>query len=59
MPADKSADELKLELAAERERLGVAVGELRARVDDLKRKLPYAAGAILAAAVLIRLARRP
>jgi hypothetical protein len=58
MPADKSADELRLELAAERERLGVAVGELRTRVDDLKRKLPVVAGAVVAAVVLIRLARR-
>jgi outer membrane murein-binding lipoprotein Lpp len=59
MPADKSSEQLRQELAAEREQLGAAVDELRARVDDLKRKLPYAAGAVLAAAVLIRLARRP
>jgi Protein of unknown function (DUF3618) len=58
MPADRSPDELRQELAAEREQLGIAVDELRARVDDLKRKVPIAAGALLAAVVLIKLARR-
>jgi hypothetical protein len=45
-------------LAAEREQLGSAVKELRTVVDELKRKLPYVAGAVLAAGALITIIRR-
>jgi outer membrane murein-binding lipoprotein Lpp len=53
-----STDQLRQELAAEREQLGSAVKELRTEVDELKRKLPYVAGAVLAAGALITIIRR-
>jgi hypothetical protein len=53
MPPDRSAGQIDQELAAERELLGSAVRDLRAEVDELKRKLPfYAVGAIAVAVVL-------
>jgi hypothetical protein len=55
---DKTAAQVREELAAERERLGTAVGDLRTEVDELKRKLPYVAATVVAAAVLAELARR-
>jgi hypothetical protein len=55
---DKAADQLRREIASERERLGTAVGDLRAGVDDLKRKLPLAAGATLAAGIVAGVLRR-
>ena len=58
MPPTSSPDELRKELAAEREQLGGAVRELRAEVDELKRKLPYVAGAVLGAAALVAVVRR-
>lgn len=42
----------------EREQLGDAVRELRSGVDDLKRKLPYVAAAVLVAGALLVIARR-
>jgi hypothetical protein len=53
-----SPDELRKKLATEREQLGDATRELKAEVDELKRKLPYVAGAVLAAAALITIIRR-
>ena len=58
MPPSSSPDELRKELAAEREQLGGAVRELRAEVDELKRKLPYVAGAVIGAAALVAVVRR-
>jgi hypothetical protein len=58
VPPTSSPDELRKELAAEREQLGGAVRELRAEVDELKRKLPYVAGAVLGAAALVAVVRR-
>jgi signal transduction histidine kinase len=55
---DKGTEQLRQELAAERERLGTAVDDLRTEVDELKRKLPYAAGAVIAAGLLAELVRR-
>jgi len=51
-------EDVRKELAAEREQLGDAVRELRSEVDEVKRKLPYVAAAALAAAALIAIARR-
>ena len=56
--SDKATEQLRQELAAERERLGTAVDDLRTEVDELKRKLPYVAGAVIGAAVLAELVRR-
>jgi outer membrane murein-binding lipoprotein Lpp len=53
-----SADELRKELAAEREQLGAATRELRAEVDELKRKLPKVAAAVVAAGALVAIVRR-
>jgi outer membrane murein-binding lipoprotein Lpp len=58
MSPAESPDEVRQELAAEREQLGSAVQELRTEVDALRRKLPYVAAAALAAGLLIKLARR-
>jgi len=58
VPPSSSPDELRKELAAEREQLGGAVRELRAEVDELKRKLPYVAGAVIGAAALVAVVRR-
>jgi outer membrane murein-binding lipoprotein Lpp len=58
MSPASSDDQLRQELAAEREQLGSAVHELRAEVDALRRKLPYVAAAALAAGVLVGVARR-
>jgi hypothetical protein len=55
---DKKADQLRQEIASERERLGGAVDDLRAEVDELKRKLPYVAAAAVATLVLVRVVRR-
>ena len=49
---------MQKELAAEREQLGDAVRELRSRVDDVKRKLPYVAAAVLVAGALVVIVRR-
>jgi outer membrane murein-binding lipoprotein Lpp len=54
----RSADELRKELAAEREQLGAATRELRAEVDELKRKLPKVAAAVVAAGALVAIVRR-
>jgi hypothetical protein len=53
-----SADELRKELAAEREQLGAATRELRAEVDELKRKLPKVVAAVVAAGALVAIVRR-
>jgi hypothetical protein len=55
---DKKAYQLRQEIASERERLGGAVDDLRAEVDELKRKLPYVAAAAVATLVLVRVVRR-
>jgi outer membrane murein-binding lipoprotein Lpp len=52
------ADRIRQDLAGERERLGTAVHDLRAEIDDLRRKLPYVAAAAVAAGVLIHIARK-
>jgi outer membrane murein-binding lipoprotein Lpp len=54
----RSADELRKELAAEREQLGAATRELRSEVDELKRKLPKVAAAVVAAGALVAIVRR-
>jgi uncharacterized coiled-coil DUF342 family protein len=56
-PTD-SAEQLRKELAAEREQLGAATRELRAEVDELKRKLPKIAAAVVAAGALVAVVRR-
>jgi outer membrane murein-binding lipoprotein Lpp len=53
-----SSDQLRKELAAEREQLGAATRELRAEVDELKRKLPKVAAAVVAAGALVAIVRR-
>jgi outer membrane murein-binding lipoprotein Lpp len=53
-----SPDELRKELAAERDQLGAATRELRAEVDELKRKLPKVAAAVVAAGALVAIVRR-
>jgi outer membrane murein-binding lipoprotein Lpp len=53
-----SPDELRKELAAEREQLGAATRELKAEVDALKRKLPKVAAAVAATGVAILVLRR-
>ena len=58
MSPTSSSDELRRELAAEREQLGAATRELRAEVDELKRKLPKVAAAVIAAGALVAIARR-
>ena len=58
MSPTSSPDELRRELAAEREQLGAATRELRAEVDELKRKLPKVAAAVIAAGALVAIARR-
>lgn len=57
MPGKQSA-EVRQELAAERERLGTAVDDLRTEVDALKRKLPYVAAAVVAVGLVAGLVRR-
>ena len=56
--SDKTAAQLRQELAAERERLGSAVDDLQAEVDKLKRKLPYVAAAVVTVGLLAELVRR-
>jgi hypothetical protein len=51
-------EDVQKELAAEREQLGDAVRGVRSGIDDLKRKLPYVAAAVLAAGALVLIARR-
>ena len=55
---DKAREQVREELASERERLGSAVDDLRSEVDALKRKLPYMAAAAVAAGVLLGVVRR-
>ena len=58
MSPSSTPEDVQKELAAEREQLGDAVRDLRSGVDDLKRKLPYVAAAVLAAGVLVVIIRR-
>ena len=58
MPSDRSAQQIEQELAAEREKLGSAVHDLRAEVDVLKRKLPFYAAGALAVAILLGIGKR-
>lgn len=58
MSPASSSDELRKEIAAEREQLGAATRELRAEVDELKRKLPKVAAAVIAAGALVAIVRR-
>jgi hypothetical protein len=53
-----SPDELRKQIAAEREQLGAATRQVRAEVDDLKRKLPKVAAAVVAAGALVVIVRR-
>jgi hypothetical protein len=55
---DKAAEQVRRELASEREHLGSAIDDLRAEVDELKRKLPYVAAAVIATGLVVGLARR-
>jgi hypothetical protein len=58
MPSDRSEQQIEQELAAEREKLGSAVHDLRAEVDELKRKLPFYAAGALAVAILLGIGKR-
>jgi outer membrane murein-binding lipoprotein Lpp len=58
MPRVSEPDRLRQNLAAERERLGTAIQDLRAEVDELRRKLPYVAAAAIATGVLVHVARK-
>lgn len=58
MSPTSSPDELRKELAAEREQLGAATRELKAEVDELKRKLPKVAAVVAATGVAILVLRR-
>jgi outer membrane murein-binding lipoprotein Lpp len=53
-----SSDQIRRELAAEREQLGTAVRELHREIDELRRKLPYYAAAAVAAGVAIGIVRK-
>ncbi|MGE5272337.1 MAG: hypothetical protein ACM3QU_01000 [Verrucomicrobiota bacterium] len=55
---DKETADLRRELSAEREHLGTAVDDLRAEVDELKRKLPRVAATVLAVGLVAELLRR-
>jgi hypothetical protein len=55
---DKAAQQLQRELASERERLATAIDDLRSEVDELKRKLPYVAAAVIATGILVGLVRK-
>ena len=55
---DKATEELRRELASEREGLGSALDDLRSEVDELKRRLPYMAAAAVAAGILLGVVRR-
>jgi hypothetical protein len=55
---DKTAAQLREDLTAERERLGTALDDLRTEVDELKRKAPYVAASVIAAAILAEVVRR-
>ena len=58
MSPTSSPDELRKQIAAEREQLGAATRQVRAEVDDLKRKLPKVAAAVVAAGALVAIVRR-
>lgn len=58
MLPSSTPEDVQKELAAEREQLGEAVRDVRSGLDDLKRKLPYVAAAVLAAGALVVIARR-
>ena len=55
---DKATQQLQQELASERERLATAIDDLRTEVDELKRKLPYVAAAVIATGIVVGLVRR-
>ncbi len=55
---DKAAEQMRRELASERERLATAIDDLRSEVDELKRKLPYVAAAVIATGILVGLVRK-
>jgi hypothetical protein len=55
---DKGAEQVRRELASERDRLGSAIDDVRAEVDELKRKLPYVAATVIATGLVVGLARR-
>jgi hypothetical protein len=56
--SDKATEQVRRELASEREQLGSAMDDLRNEVDALKRKLPYVAAGAVAAGVLLGVVRR-
>jgi hypothetical protein len=55
---DKKAEQLRKDLASERERLGNAVDDLQIGVHALIRKLPYAAAVVIGVGVVVLLVRR-
>ena len=55
---DKASEQVRRELASEREQLGSAMDDLRNEVDALKRKLLYVAAGAVAAGVLLGVVRR-
>ena len=54
----RSPEELKRELESERERLGTAVGTLRAQAASVRRRLPLIALAAAGASLALRTAAR-
>jgi len=55
---DKAAEQLRQEIAAEREQLGTAIDDLRTEVDELKRKVPYVAAVVVGAGIALGFVRR-
>jgi len=55
---DKAAEQMRRELASEREGLATAIDDLRNEVDELKRKLPYVAAAVIGTGILLGVVRR-
>lgn len=55
---DRKAEQLRKDIASERERLGSAVDDLQTEVHELIRKLPYAAAVVIGVGVVVGLVRR-
>jgi hypothetical protein len=55
---DKQAEQLRKDIASEREHLGSAMDDLQTGVRGLIRKLPYAAAVAIGVAVVVLLVRR-
>lgn len=59
MPTERRSDEeIRREIASERAALADALGDLRASVDAKRRPAALAVGALIAAVVALRVARR-